>query len=127
MLEYSIEYLWKIVAHDDQGNSTEGPVWGFTTEEQSVGFICGDMLIDSRDGQSYGTKQIGEQCWMAENLAYLPTVDPSAEGSRTEAYYYVRDYQGTDIEEAKTTSNFKLTVYFTIDLPHLLHAPKVGA
>ena len=31
-------------------------------------FQCGLPLIDSRDGQSYSTIQIGGQCWMAENL-----------------------------------------------------------
>lgn len=32
------------------------------------GFTCGDALVDSRDGQSYNTVQIFDQCWMAENL-----------------------------------------------------------
>lgn len=31
-------------------------------------FNCGDVLIDTRDGQTYQTVLIGEQCWMAENL-----------------------------------------------------------
>jgi len=36
--------------------------------------ICGDELTDIRDGQKYNTILIGTQCWMKENLAYLPSV-----------------------------------------------------
>ena len=31
---------------------------------------CGYDLVDSRDGQSYGTVQLGSQCWMSRNMVY---------------------------------------------------------
>ncbi len=70
-------------------------------------FQCGDTLVDQRDGQKYFTVQIGNQCWMAENLAYLPSVSPSSAGSNTTPYYYVYDYQGTDVSTAKATVNYQ--------------------
>ncbi len=33
VLDYYTEYFWKIVAHDDQNNSTEGPVWEFISTQ----------------------------------------------------------------------------------------------
>ena len=31
LLPYGAEYYWKVIAYDDHGNSTTGPVWSFTT------------------------------------------------------------------------------------------------
>jgi len=31
-------------------------------------FVCGDTIMDSRDGKKYGTVLIGNQCWMSENM-----------------------------------------------------------
>jgi uncharacterized protein (TIGR02145 family) len=63
----STTYYWMIVAHDDQGNSTTGFIWSFTTAS-APSWNCGDQLVDIRDGQSYPTTLIGAQCWMAKNL-----------------------------------------------------------
>jgi uncharacterized protein (TIGR02145 family) len=44
---------------------------------------------------------------MTENLAYLPSVSPSAEDSDTDPYYYVYDYQGSNVTEAKVLANLQ--------------------
>jgi uncharacterized protein (TIGR02145 family) len=68
-------------------------------------FTCEDAV--EHEGYSYSIVQIGDQCWFSENCSYLPEVSPSSEGSETEPYYYVYDYQGTDVEEAQATANFE--------------------
>lgn len=80
----------------------DGTNLNFTNRDLPEGYF-----IDERDGTIYALVNIGNQTWMKENLAYLPSVVGPKTISKTEAYQYVHSYDGTDVAAAKATDNYK--------------------
>ncbi|MBI9039267.1 MAG: hypothetical protein JEY97_14120 [Bacteroidales bacterium] len=66
----------------------------------STSFICGDPFTDPRDEQTYNTVQIGEQCWMVENLNIGEMINGSSNmtnNSVVEKYCYNNDPANCEI------------------------------
>lgn len=96
-------YYVRAYATNSKGTAYSEQVSFKTT---TVNEIVYGSFTDSRDGHTYKTVIINGKEWMAENLAYLPQVNPPSGESYTEPYYYVYGYNGTSVSEAKATDNY---------------------
>lgn len=73
-----------------------GENFPFTTEP----FVCGTRFTDERDRKSYLTVQIGDQCWMAQNLNHGMSINSSAsqtDNQIIEKYCYENDKGNCDL------------------------------
>ncbi len=64
-------------------------------------------FTDPRDNNLYNAVLIGNQVWLAENLKFLPQVSSPSSYNNYTPFYYVYGYIGTNVSDAKATSNYK--------------------
>ena len=78
----------------------------FNDNEFTNSEIARGTFIDPRDNREYQWIKIGNQTWMAENLAYLPEIGKYNPDSLNLPDYYVYGYYGNNTSEAKLTENY---------------------
>jgi len=93
--------------------------------DASTKYLVDFELCRDPDGKNYAIVHIGDQTWMAENLAWLPAVDSSAIGSDSIRHYYVYGYEETNVPAAKATQNY--TTYGVLyNWPAAINEPDKG-
>lgn len=87
-----------------------GDCGGFCEEDADGDGICDWTCgLDSVDfqGHMYPTTQIGDQCWLAQSIRYLPEVTPTGVENAYAPMAIVQGYYGTDVAEAMATSTYQ--------------------
>ena len=81
-----------------------GPEYPLNIEMRHYNLL--GIFTDLRDNHQYGFKIMGSQTWMTENLAWLPRVSPSKDGTDYNSYYYVYAFEGSSLTDARSGTNY---------------------
>jgi len=105
-LRHGETYYWKVRSTDNMTKASESAEFRFTVDPVSWSDpVTAGSFTDPRDNKTYRTVIVGEQEWMAENLALLPAVNNTQ--YLDISVFKVYGYTGTDVTEAKNTENYR--------------------
>jgi uncharacterized protein (TIGR02145 family) len=67
-LQPAKQYWWRVTAINNSGSSEPSDSWSFTTGNFSQDQSCPGLPTVVHEGKTYNTVQIGNQCWLKENI-----------------------------------------------------------
>lgn len=72
----------------------------FVTISFASSFVCGHDFVDNRDGQTYPTVSIGNQCWFAKNLnigTMINSIEDQNDSQNYQKYCYANDINNCNV------------------------------
>jgi len=109
-LSYNTKYYWKIVATDNHGSSSEGPVWDFTTESApQVTAAIDELLLNLIDQHANSYFNPAWDITIDQYKAWIATI-ASGEGGKGGYVAHSQGLLGSDVFNHRVVgSNFRFS------------------
>lgn len=127
LMQFHTKYYWKIVAHDNHGQVTEGPIWSFTTA--SVPDITPPTVTieKPKSGHFYIQDNDGKQYLFLKNALIIGKITIEANATDTESGIDRISFLIDGEEQAEITTPPYVFLWTRFSLPFISHTISVVA
>ncbi len=127
IMQFNTQYYWKIVAHDNHGQVTEGPIWSFTTGSVPDNTPPTVILEKPKTGYFYIQDNDGMQRLLLKNTLIIGKITIEANATDAESGIDRVSFLIDGVEQAEITTSPYVFVWTRFSLPFIPHTISVVA